>query len=210
MTELYSFLNQDRYFGTKKRGQFFAMTSHNLVLVEGEPLRSIESLAPRNKWGAEPVPVKVKWETIDGGMHVLGSHRGYPGVRLSREINYRYGRSWTVTDRVAGMVKKGHIARWCFEYDVDVEETDAGFVAERDGVRLGVRFSSAGKARARLRRDTRWLGSNPQRPGVPAPWIIDVRFGGAGKDELTTVFEILKVQERHPPSRRKSLRRAGR
>ena len=193
MTELYSYLNQDRYFGTKRRGQFFAMTSHNLVPVEGEPVRSIESLAPRGKWGAEPIPVKVKWEEIDGGMQVLGTHRGYPGVRLSRDIVYRYGKRWTVCDRVTGKVEKPHIARWCFEYDVDVEETEDGFVAEREGVRPGIRFSSQGRARARLRRDTRWLGNNPQRMGVPAPWIIDVRFGGTGRDELVTEFEILKT-----------------
>jgi hypothetical protein len=192
MTELYSYLNQDRYFGTKKRGHFFAMTSHNLVLVGGEPVRSIESLAPRGKWGAEPIPVKVSWEKTDNGMHVLGTHRGYPGLKLSRDIVYRYGKSWTVCDRVAAKATKGHIARWCFEYGVEVEEEENGFIAKRDGVRLAIRCSSPGKAKARLRRDTRWLGNNPLRPGEPAPWVIDVRFGGEGKDELTTEFEILQ------------------
>lgn len=196
MTELYSFLNQDKYFGTKRRGHFFAMTSHNLVLVEGEPLRSIESLAPRNKWGAEPVPVKVKWEEVPGGIDVKGTHTGYPGVRLSREVEFRYGKGWTVRDRVDGKVGKPHIARWCFEYGADVEATEDGFVAERDGVRLAIRFLSPGKMRPRLRRDTKWLGKNPQRPGAPAPWVIDVRFGGEGKDELVTAFEIQKGRKR--------------
>jgi hypothetical protein len=195
MTELYSYLNQDRYFGSKRRGHFFAMTSHNLVLVEGEPLRSIESLAPRGKWGAEPVPVKVRWKEVDGGMEVKGTHTGYPDVRLSREIAYRYGKAWTVTDRVEGKGQKAHLARWCFEYGVDVEETEEGFLAERDGVRLLVRCSSPGKARPRLYRDNKWLGKNPQRPGEPAPWVIDVRFGGSGKDELTTVFEIVRTRK---------------
>ena len=102
-----------------------------------------------------------------------------------------------VRDRVAGKVEKPHIARWCFEYGVDVEQTDTGFVAERDGVRLAVRSSSPGKMRPRLRRDTRWLGSNPIRPGEPAPWVIDVRFGGEGKDELVTEFRIVKTRKRH-------------
>ena len=197
MTELYSYLNQDRYFGTKKRGQFFSMASHNLVLVEGEPLRSIESLAPRNKWGAEPVPVKVVWKPVDGGIEVRGTHRGYPGVRLSREIAYRYGKSWAVRDRATGEAGRPPISRWCFEYGVKVEETDDGFVAEREGVRLGIRCVSSGrtggKAKARLYRDKKWLGNNPQRPGEPAPWVIDVRFGGTGKDELVTEFEILRT-----------------
>jgi hypothetical protein len=55
----------------------------------------------------------------------------------------------------------------------------------------------------RLYRDTRWLGESPVRPGEPAPWVLDVEFGGEshGRDEsspnttagveLETRFEIL-------------------
>jgi hypothetical protein len=194
MSELFAYVNQHRFSGTKIRGHYFAMTSHNLVLVAGEPVKSIESLAPRSRYGAEPIPVKVAWEQRDGGMHVKGSHRGYRGIRLSREIDYTYGKGWSVRDEVRGEAAKPHIARWCFEYGVDVRETEEGFVAGRDGVRLAARFSSPNKARARLYRDKRWLGNNPIRPGEPAPWVIDVRFGGEGKDELVTEFEILKNQ----------------
>jgi hypothetical protein len=74
---------------------------------------------------------------------------------------------------------------------VDVAEDDDGFVATCGNVRLGIRMSSDGGCRPRLRRDTRWLGKNPQRPGEPAPWVIDVRFGGKCNDELTTQFDIL-------------------
>ncbi len=192
MSELYGYLSQDRYFGTKKRGHFFAMTSHNVVLVEGEPLRSIEYLAPRNKWGAEPVPTRVAWEDVDGGVHAKGTHRGYEGITLSREVTFQYRKGWTVVDRVKGPVEKAHIARWHFEYGVDVEESDYGFVATCGKVRLGIRVASDGGCRARLRRDNRWLGKNPLRPGEPAPWIVDVRFGGEGNDALTTEFGILK------------------
>ena len=192
MSELFAYVNQHRYSGTKMRGHYFAMTSHNLVLVDGEPVRTIESLAPRSRYGAEPIPVKVSWEETEGGVQVRGTHKGYPGVRLSRDVAFRYRKGWTVCDRVAGKVKKPHIARWCFEYGVEVEETDNGVVAERDGVRLAIRCSSPEKMRPRLRRDTRWLGNNPIRPGEPAPWVIDVRFGGTGKDELVTEFEILR------------------
>ena len=113
-------------------------------------------------------------------------------MSLSRDIIYRYGKGWTVCDRVAGKVEKRHIARWCFEYGVDVEEEDGRFVATGDGAGLAIRFSSPEKTRARLRRDTRWLGRNPLRPGEPAPWVIDVRFGGTGEEELVTEFEIMK------------------
>ncbi len=191
MSELKQHVHQDRYYGTRKRGHFFAMTSHNLVLVGGEPARSIESLAPRGRYGAEPVPVKVSWEEIDGGIHVLGSHRGYPGVRVSRDIAFMHGKGWTVVDRVKGHVGKAHIARWHFEYGVDVEEDEDGFIATCGAVRLGIGVSSDDGCRPRLRRDNRWLGKNPLRSGEPAPWVIDVRFGGKGSDELTTQFDIL-------------------
>jgi len=166
------------------------MTSHNLVLVEGQPARSIESLAPRSKWGAEPIPVETTWEEIAGGIRVAGVHTGYPGVRLSREVVFRYRKGWTVRDRVEGRVEKPHIARWHFEYGVDVTEEDGGFVATRGPVRLGIRVSSEGTAR--LYRDTEWLGENPLRPGEPAPWVLDVTFGGMGDDTLETHFEILQ------------------
>ena len=47
-----------------------------------------------------------------------------------------------------------------------------------------------GRARTRLYRDSRWLKKNPQRPGEPAPWVLDVTFGGAGDDALETEFAI--------------------
>ena len=196
MTELYSYLNQDRYFGTRRRGHFFAMTSHSLVLVDGQPVRSIESLAPRGKWGAEPIPTDTEWTEIPGGICVKGTHTGYAGVTLSREVTFNYRKSWTVCDLVKGRVQKPHIARWCFEYGVDVAKTDGGFVATCGVVRLGIRLSSNGKIRARLYRDNKWLGKNPLRPGEPAPWVLDVTFGGTGDDQLETHFEILSGKQK--------------
>jgi hypothetical protein len=196
MSELKQHVHQDRYYGTRKRGHFFAMTSHNLVLVGGEPAESIESLAPRGRYGAYPIPVKATWEQIDGGIHAKGTHRGYEGVTLSREVTFQYRKGWTVVDRVKGHVGKANIARWHFEYGVDVEADEEGFVATCGKVRLGIRMSSDGGCRPRLRRDTRWLGKNPLRPGVPAPWVIDARFGGKGDDCLTTTFDILKANPR--------------
>jgi hypothetical protein len=192
MTELYSYLNQDRYFGTRRRGHFFAMTSHSLVLVEGQPLRSIESLAPRSAWGAEPIPVDTTWEKVSGGVHVTGSHTGYPGVELTRDVVFRYRKGWTVRDRVVGKVSKPHIARWHFEYGVEVIEEEGRFIATCGNVRLGIGVASEGKMRRRLYRDRKWLGSNPLRPGKPAPWVLDITFGGSGDDGLETQFDILK------------------
>ena len=49
---------------------------------------------------------------------------------------------------------------------------------------------------ARRYRDNRWLKRNPVRPGEPAPWVLDVTFGGSGEDLLETRFDII-------PKRRK-------
>lgn len=197
MTELYSYLNQDRYFGTRRRGHFFAMTSHNLVLVRGEPRQSLESLAPRSAWGAVPIPTTTRWRRLPQGVRVSGEHTGYQGVRLSRQITFQHGQSWEIVDRVqeeaAGRPasRKTHVCRWHFEYGVDVTEESEGFVAAREGVSLLIRFSGDGKLRTRLHRDDKWLGRNPRRPDEPPPWIIDVRFGITGDDTLTTHAQIL-------------------
>ena len=239
MSEMYSYLNQDRYFGTLRRGHFFAMTSHNLVLVRGQPRQSLESLAPRSAWGAEPIPTRTRWRRLPDGIHVNGEHTGYPGVSLSRQVTFRHGQSWEIIDRVQeetdvdqsddgaaghaparGPRRRGsgqasartpgrsrrhqteakptpaadrrtHVCRWHFEYGVKVKEGSEGFVATREGVSLSFHFRSEGKLRTRLYRDEKWLGHNPRRPGEPAPWIIDGRFGGTGDDTLISLAEIL-------------------
>ena len=207
MSETYQLPYQEKH---PTRGHFYAMTSHNVVLVNGQPARSIEELSPR--WGPEPIPVRRSWREIRGGIHVSGSHRGYPGVRVSREVEFRYRKGWKVQDRVKGGEGRPHVARWHFEYGVDVVQENAGFVAEKGGVRLGIRVSGAGKMRTRLYRDARWLEQNPLRKGSrvpwvldvalnttvddvfegqPVPWVLDASFGGTGDDALETVFDLL-------------------
>ena len=208
MSETYQLPYQEKH---PTRGHFYAMTSHNVVLVNGQPARSIEELSP--KWGPEPIPVVTEWKEIGGGIQVTGSHKGYPGVKLSRKVAFRYRKGWTVRDRVEGGSGKPHVARWHFEYGVEVVQENGRFVAERGGVRLGVRVSCDGMMRTRLYRDTRWLAKNPLRngprvpwvldvalnttvddvfEGQPVPWVLDVTFGGTGDDSLETVFENLK------------------
>ena len=216
LTELYAYLNQDRMFGTRRRGHFFAMTSHNLVLVHGRPARSEESLAPRTSWGAVPIPVEVRWRHLPDGVRAEGAHTGYPGYHLARRVTFRHGKGWEIVDRVCeaeadasarshpgGMQpqqhpapirtrgKRSHLARWHFEYGVEVTEEDGSYVARRDGVGLRISVSGPGKVTPRLHRDEKWLGRNPQRPGEPAPWVLVVRFGRGGDGELTTVMKIL-------------------
>jgi hypothetical protein len=202
LTELYSYLNQDRMFGTRRRGHFFAMSSHNLVLVHGRPARSEESLAPRTSWGAVPIPVDLRRRRLPDGVRAVGSHTGYPGYHLARSVTFRHGKGWEIVDRVSvGEPEAGapaqragtrtHLARWHFEYGVEVSAEDGEYVARRGGVGLRISVEGPGKVAPRLYRDENWLGRNPLRPGAPAPWMLDVRFGRGGDAELTTVMEIL-------------------
>ncbi|MDP6779764.1 MAG: heparinase II/III family protein [Candidatus Latescibacteria bacterium] len=192
LSELYSYLNRDQRAKRQLvRGHFYAMTSHNVVLVNGEPARSVRSLV--SSWGPKPTPVRTEWEAHDRGVRVRCAHRGYPDTRLSREIDFEHKKGWTVRDEVRGAEGKPHIARWHFEYGVEISEEDGCFVAERGRARLEIRFAAEGRCRARLYRDTRWLGKNPMRPGEPAPWVLDVRFGGTGRDWLETEFRILTL-----------------
>jgi len=192
MTGMYNFVQQDRYrnHAAPLRGHFHAMTSHNLVLVGGRPLRSIEDLA--RDWRVEPTPVQTAWEEVKGGVRVVSAHRGYPGVKLSREVVFLYRKGWRVRDRMEGGGSGPHVCRWHFEYGVDVAKGDGGFVATRREARLGIRVSAEGRARTRLYRDTRWLRKNPLRPGELAPWVLDVTFGGTGDGWVETCFEVLK------------------
>ena len=192
LSELYSYLNRDQRAKRQLiRGHFYAMASHNVVLAHGESARSARSLIA--SWGPEPTPVKAAWETEDRGAWVRGAHRGYPDTTLTREINFVHKKGWTVRDEVRGAEGKPHVARWHFEYGVEVREEEGRYVAERGRARVEVRLVADGKCRPRLYRDTRWLGRNPMRPDEPAPWVLDVRFGGTGRDWLETEFTLRGV-----------------
>jgi hypothetical protein len=202
LSELKSYLNRNRRAKRQRiRRHFYAMTSHNVVLVGGEPARYVDSLGSKN--GPEPTPVKTEWEARGRGVRVKSAHRGYPGTRLSREIDFLHRKGWTVRDEVRGAPGKPHIARWHFEYGVEVTVEEGRFVAARGCARVEIRVGAQGRHRARLYRDTRWLGNNPLRPDEPAPWVLDVRFGGTGRDRLETEFRITRPQRRNDERRGK-------
>ena len=191
MSALYSYLQQDRYRSRKSliRGHYHAMTSHNVVLAGGEPIRPVSQLA--ENWKVEPTPVQTEWRNTDGRIQIVSSHRGYRGLTVTREVRFRHRKGWTVRDQVKGKTARSHVTRWHFEYGVEVEETDGGFEACAAGVRLGIRLEGEG-VRARLYRDNRWLRMNPLRPGEAAPWVLDLRFGRTGDDAVETEFTIVK------------------
>jgi len=189
--ELYVNVHDEAYEGSELRAHFRAMTSHNVVLGGGEPLHSLQQVG--NSGVSEIISVDVGWSESPDGVCAKAAHEDYPGTRLSREVAFRHGEGWTVTDRVKGDASEPHVARWHFEYGVEVAEEGGEFVARRDGVALRMAFEAPGGASARLYRD-QWLDDcNPRRPGKRGPWVLDVAFGGTGDDELYSEFLIDKT-----------------
>ncbi len=189
ISELYSYVNRNRLAQSQLiRGHFYAMTSHNLVLVGGEPLHPIRELIP--SWGPEPTVVTADWRATASGVHVSGSHRGYPEHRVSREVSFHHRTGWEIKDQVMGQKGKPHILRWHFEYGVEAAMKDGILIAQREHAKIHMEVEESGRCKSRLYRDKRWLGKNPLRPGMPAPWVLDVRFGGAGDDWVVTRIRI--------------------
>lgn len=184
-SELKAIVHQDRYIHGQACGQLYAMTSHNVVLVAGQPLRSPRDLAGRH--GAPPIPVRARVRSGAGLACVVARHAGYPGVRVARAVRFVHGRGWTVVDSVRGAPEGRHTARWHFEYGVEVKRAGRSFVARKGAARLLICAAAPGGCRTRLYRDSRWMGRNPLRPGVPAPWVLDIRFAG---ERLETAFAI--------------------
>lgn len=188
-SELKAIVHQDRYFHGQACGQLYAMTSHNVVLVGGKPLRHPRELVGRH--GVPPTPVIAHHKAGPDSVTVSARHAAYPGTRVSRQVCFEHAGRWTVVDDVTGDTRGPHVARWHFEYGVDVHREGRTVVAQRGDARLIIRYSGAGACRARLYRGQRWLGKNPLRPGTAAPWVLDVRFDG---EHLQTVFTLAPAQ----------------
>ena len=58
------------------------------------------------------------------------------------------------------------------------------------GLELAVEIVAPRNAKKRLYRDTQWLEKKPLRPGVAAPWVLDVSFPGSDEDRIETHFTI--------------------
>jgi len=184
MTELYSVLNTDRYKAGAARSHFYEMSSHNVVLVNGKPARPLTAFM---SFGLDPIPVESGWTEVPGGIDAWGRHRGYAGVCVERKIAVEHKKIWAVVDTVKGAAEGPHIARWHFEYGVEVSSDGPAFMARADKACLRIELVSDGPLRPRLRRDNRWLRNNPLRPGQPVPWVLDVAFHAC----LGTIFEIV-------------------
>ena len=182
-SELYHIVNTRPYVGRLVREYFYAKGSHNVLLVGGPERYGVPDT---RRWGVVPPPVTAAWEETDDGVRVRCRQEREDGATLAREVLFRHRRGWTVRDAVAGAPGGRCVARWHFEYGVEVTDEGGRFVARAGRALLAVGVTSDGAVRTRLYRDRRWLGRNPRRPGEPAPWVLDVAFAG----RLVTVFEI--------------------
>lgn len=188
--ELYDHVNGKRYFGTEFRGYLYSELSKNVVLVRAD-LRQLP-LELADSWGARTIPVDSSLEIGRRRARLRTSqlpHRG--STRWRREIGL-YNNEWAIRDRVEGSSggRRRHTALFHFAYGVDLSETKRGFAATRDGVRVHIQFSDERLGAVRLRRNVRWLRPNAHRRDQPAPWTLEVRFGGSDDDSLLTRLTV--------------------
>ena len=57
---------------------------------------------------------------------------------------------------------------------------------------MHIQFSGERLGAVQMRRNVKWLRPNAHRKAEPAPWSIEVRFGGGGDDSLLTRLRIHK------------------
>ncbi len=165
------------------------MESHNVVLAGSRPARTVASLI--DSWGVAPIPVTCDWEEIPGGVRFRAFHEGYAGVKLSRQIEFQFRRGWTVRDCVDGFCGQPHIQRWHFEYGVEIEKSGKGYIAAKGKACLAISFLAKSELSARAYRNEGWMPKSVRPADEPAPWVLDIQFGGGDHDCITTDFHIV-------------------
>lgn len=171
---------------TEKFCRYFrGYASHNVVLAGGVP----EESQPPHYQG-EPVSVDLAWKRRRDGIDARASRLLRNGGKLSREVEFRHRRGWTVRDTVLDSPGKPHRLLWHFEHGVELTRDGDFFLAcsGNDGLRIS--FESPGRLRTRMRRE-KTMGTSLGWSGPDRPWILEVGFGGTPADEIITRFEIL-------------------
>ena len=192
-SELYAHVNAKRYFGNESRGYLYSELSKNVVLIESELRQRLQALA--SSWGARTIPIDSGLDRSGRGVRLFGSvsnHGG--GARWSREIA-QCNKEWTIRDCVqgGGSGRRRHTALFHFAYGVELRQVREGFIAARDGVRVRIQFSGEHLGAIRMRRNVKWLRPNAHRKGEPAPWLLEVRFGGSDDDSLVTRLLVQSI-----------------
>ena len=83
------------------------------------------------------------------------------------------------------------IQRWHFEYGVDIEKSDIGFIATKGSACLAISFHSKSQLSARAYRNEHWMPKSVRPGDEPAPWVLDIQFGGSDHDCIMTDFHIV-------------------
>ncbi|MDE3000299.1 MAG: heparinase II/III family protein [Gemmatimonadota bacterium] len=185
--ELYVHVNGPRYRGKPERGYPYSDLSKSVVLLHGRPRSRPEAMA--DVWGVAAASVESSLQA--GAESVLtGTLTTADGVTWSREIRLGPDDEWALTDSVRSKSRKFHRALFHFDYGVEVSGSGAGFRAVRGDAAVGIDFVSNRLGKTRLRRNVSWLRPNAHRRGQPAPWLLEVPFGGSGEAVLETRFSI--------------------
>lgn len=132
-SRLYSLSNTERY-RESLRGYLYNMTSHNLFLVDGEPIRDDKFFV--DGWGGFPPPVKIR--EFDSGrqhLYVSAGHEGYTHAEVRREVLFLHRRGWMLLDHAGKSASHGkwHIQRWHFEEGTEVRQIDERAVLASKG-----------------------------------------------------------------------------
>ncbi len=185
--ELYIHVNGPRHRGKPARGYPYSDLSKSVVLPDGQPRSRPEDLV--NVWGVAAASVESSLRV--GTESVLtGTLKAEGGFTWSREIRLGSRNEWNLTDCARGESRKRHRALFHFDYGVEVRRSRSGFRAVRGNVVVGIDLESNRLGTTKLRRNVKWLRPNAHRRGQPAPWLLEVPFGGSGDDVLETRFRI--------------------
>ena len=185
--ELYVHVNGPRHRGKPARGYPYSDLSKSVVLPCGQPRSRPEDLV--DVWGVAAASVESSLRA--GTESVLkGTLKTEDGFTWSREIRLRIPQQMEAHRQRAGQEPKVSQSLFHFDYGVEVRRSGSGFRAVRGDVAVGIDFESNRMGTTKLRRNVKWLRPNAHRRGQPAPWLLEVPFGGSGDDVLETRFRI--------------------
>ncbi len=143
-------------------------------------------------------------------IRLIAFHRIVEGFRVERFVRlYRNG-DCIVTDTIFDEAYEGrgsheslstesghtgpdrtpHLLRWHFAYEVEVEQSDKTNLVARSGDTIvDVKFDTDTFVGLRHYRNERC--TNPGRPGIPPPWVVEVEFASTDRQLwISTFFHI--------------------
>lgn len=128
---------QSAWPGCEQRGYMYNMSSHNTVLVYGEPIQPDCMFA--SKWGViRPNTPVTRFETEKEGCYAEACHDGYTHCRHIRKILSCRSKGFLIRDEIMGgnRIEKAHIQRWHLFADVNWKQmNDHTVLLEKNGAK---------------------------------------------------------------------------